>query len=408
MTDKRGVTDKRSVPLDAARFRVFFLLLLVVGVTLLFGHMVRPFLMALLLAAIFSGVLYPVHERISKAFRGRTTVAAMCTLLAFAILLIAPTVAFLGVVMGQAVHVTQAAGPAISAFQEQLRQPGALDRLLEGIPFMDQIRPWEGQIVQKAGELAAGLGGFVVRGIGDLSAATMRLAVLAFVTPYAMFYFLTKGPKLLDTVLHYIPLSDADERRLLTRFVSVTRAMVKGTFLIGILQGALAGLAFMAVGIPSAAFWGTVMAVLCIVPVLGSALVWIPASIYLLVTGETVAGVGLILWCGLVVGTMDNFLRPFLVGRDTEMPDLMILLGTLGGLGVFGVAGIIIGPIVAAVFITVWELYGESFGDLLPAPASGPTTEVEFSPAGGAESGSDGGGRPEPDMSTAEADSREE
>lgn len=153
---------------------------------------------------------------------------------------------------------------------------------------------------------------------------------------------------------------------MIDRFVSVSRATIKGTLVIGILQGALAGAAFWMAGINGATFWGTVMAVLSIVPGVGSALIWIPVVIYLLAAGHVFAGIALAAWCGLVVGTVDNLLRPRMVGRDTKMPDLMILLSTLGGIVLFGAVGIIIGPIVAALFVTVWEIYGTAFQDLLP------------------------------------------
>jgi len=129
----------------------------------------------------------------------------------------------------------------------------------------------------------------------------------------------------------------------------------------------LAGAAFAVVGIPSAVFWGLIMVVLSIIPAVGSALVWVPAALVLAVSGHVVKGVGLALFCGVVVGSLDNLLRPALVGKDTRMHELMIFLGTLGGIMMFGVVGFIIGPIVAALFLTVWEIYGESFRDILPA-----------------------------------------
>ena len=358
-------------PLHPGRFRAAFLLLLVVGISLLFLDMVRPFLTTLFLAAILSGLMHPAYRTLRRWFGGREGLASFAALLLFVVLLIGPLAAFLGIVTNQAVQVTQAAGPWIEEMQARLREPGGLDRLLEGVPFVESLRPYQEQLVQKLGEVAGSLGGFVVQGLTDVTTATVRIVFLLFVMLYAMFFFLKDGGGVLQKVLYYLPLSDEDERRMLDRFVSVTRAMVKGTFLIGIVQGALAGLAFWVAGIPSAAFWGTVMAVLSIVPGIGSALVWLPAAIYLLAVGQVVAGVGLILWCGLVVGTLDNLMRPWLVGRDTRMPDLMILLGTLGGLVAFGMAGVLIGPIVAALFITVWELYGESFRDILPATAFG-------------------------------------
>ena len=364
-------------PLDPARFRAIFLLLLVVGISLLFLRMVGTFLTALFLGAILSGLMYPAYKAFRRWFRGREGLASAAALVLFVVLLIGPIATFLGIVTNQAVQVSQSAGPWIEDMEARLAEPGGLDALLERIPWAESLRPYREQLVQKVGEAAGFLGGWVVEGLGDITAATVRIVFLLFVMLYAMFFFLKDGRGVLQKVLYYLPLSDEDERRMLDRFVSVTRAMVKGTFLIGIVQGGLAGLAFWVAGIPSAAFWGTVMAVLSIVPGIGSGLVWLPAAIYLLAVGRIGAGVGLLLWCGLVVGTLDNLMRPWLVGRDTRMPDLMILLGTLGGLITFGMAGVLIGPIVAALFITVWELYGESFRGILPATAFGTRSAAE-------------------------------
>jgi predicted PurR-regulated permease PerM len=177
------------------------------------------------------------------------------------------------------------------------------------------------------------------------------------------------GDKLIDKILYYLPLEDQDEQRMLDKFTSVTRATLKGTAVIGILQGTLAGAAFAVVGIHSAVFWGTIMAVLSFIPGIGAALVWVPAVIFLAATGHPAKAIGLGVFCAAVVGSIDNLLRPILVGRDTQMHELMILFGTLGGIIMFGVVGIIIGPIIAALFVTVWEIYGVAFKDVLPTAA---------------------------------------
>ncbi len=354
--------------LDPDRFRAVFLLLLVIGISLLFLEMIRPFTTALLLGAIFSGLAHPAYRKLLAWFGGRRSLASFATLLLFFFLLLGPAATFLGIVANQAFQVTQSAGPWIEDVRAQLDRQGGSARFIEGLPFADAIRPFQQDVVDKLGQLAGSVGQWVVARLADFTRGTVTVIFLLFVMLYAMFFFLKDGEVVLGKILYYLPLSDRDERRMLDKFVSVTRAMLKGTFLIGIVQGALAGIAFAIAGIPSAAFWGTVMAVLSIIPGVGSALVWLPAAIYLLMSGRTGAGVGLLVWCGGVVGLVDNFMRPWLVGRDTKMPDLLILLGTLGGLVLFGAAGVIVGPIVAALFITVWELYGEAFKHVLPDP----------------------------------------
>ena len=141
----------------------------------------------------------------------------------------------------------------------------------------------------------------------------------------------------------------------------MSRATIKGTLVVGIVQGAIGGIAFAVLGIGAPVLWGTIMALLSILPAVGTALVWLPAAIFLIVSGQIFGGIALILVGVFVIGLVDNLLRPLLVGRDTRLPDYLILLATLGGLAGFGLAGIIIGPIIAAFFISVWHMAEKEF-----------------------------------------------
>jgi predicted PurR-regulated permease PerM len=194
-----------------------------------------------------------------------------------------------------------------------------------------------------------------------------------------MLFFLIHGREVRDEVVRSIPLGEGDKRLLLDQFVSVSRATLKGTLIIGIVQGTLGGLAFAAAGIEGAAFWGTIMAALSIVPGVGPALVWVPAVLFLFAAGRTIPAIGLLLWSALVVEMAGYTLRPLVVGKDTQMPDLLVLLSTFGGIFLFGVAGLVIGPVIAALFVAVWRIYDETFGDLLgadPISSGGESREV--------------------------------
>ena len=214
--------------------------------------------------------------------------------------------------------------------------------------------------------MVGSISGFLINGLSSATLGTVNFIFMVLVLLYTMYFFLMDGRKLLVKILYYLPLEDRDEQQLLEKFTSVTRATLKGTAVIGILQGGLAGLAFAFVGIPSALFWGLIMVVLSIIPGIGTALVWGPAAIILGAGGSLAKAIGLVLFCALAVGSIDNVLRPKLVGKDTQMHELMIFLGTLGGIMMFGVVGFIIGPIVAALFVTVWEIYGVAFKSVLP------------------------------------------
>jgi predicted PurR-regulated permease PerM len=339
------------------------LLLLVFFISALFLSMIRQFLMAIFMAGIFSALSYPLYRRLEKWFKGRRSLASLATLFLIIVVVILPLGGLLGIVTGQAIKVGEAVTPWVG---KQLSQPDAISDALKSLPFYDKIEPYRNLVLTKAGQLVGHISGFLINRLRSVTLGTVNFIFMLFIMLYTMFFFLMDGDKLIDKILYYLPLEDQDERRMLDKFTSVTRATLKGTAVIGILQGGLAGAAFAVVGIHSAVFWGTIMAVLSFIPGIGAALVWVPAVIILAATGHPAKAIGLGVFCAAVVGSIDNLLRPILVGRDTQMHELMILFGTLGGIIMFGVLGIIIGPIIAALFVTIWEIYGVAFQDVLP------------------------------------------
>jgi predicted PurR-regulated permease PerM len=357
------------------------LLLLVFFISALFLSMIRQFLMAIFFAGIFSALSYPLYRRFERWFKGRRTLASLATLVLIIVVVILPLGGLLGIVTGQAIKVGEAVTPWVS---RQLSQPDAISEALTSLPFYDKVEPYRNLILTKAGQLVGHISGFLINRLRSVTLGTVNFIFMLFIMLYTMFFFFMDGPKLIDKILYYLPLEDHDERLMLNKFTSVTRATLKGTAVIGILQGTLAGAAFAVVGIDSAVFWGTIMAVLSFIPGIGTALVWVPAVIILAATGHaaTAKAIGLGVFCAAVVGSIDNLLRPILVGRDTQMHELMILFGTLGGIIMFGVLGIIIGPIIAALFVTLWEIYGVAFQDVLPTAAvSGSDGKLENSNA---------------------------
>ena len=348
-------------------FRQTFLVLLVAVISITFVLMVRAFLLTILLAAIFTGLSYPLYAQLARRLGGRPGPAAIVTILVLIALVVVPLVAVLAAGANEALRVTETIRPQLERIVER---PGEFNRRLRVLPGYHYIEPYRGQIFSKAGELLAGASAFM---FAALSATTRATAVAVFhlvILLYTMYFFLTGGPRLLAGVVGYLPLNEADKQRMLDQFVSVTRATLKGTILIGFAQGVLGGLAFFAAGIDGAVFWGTVMTVLSIIPGIGSALVWVPASIILMTTGEVWRGVALAAFSGIVIGSVDNLLRPMLVGRDTQMHELMIFFSTLGGLMMFGVMGFIVGPILAALFITVWQMFATMFRSSITEPAA--------------------------------------
>jgi predicted PurR-regulated permease PerM len=352
---------------DPTRLQRWFLLLLALLITVGFYQVVEPFIISVLMAAIFAGMARPFYLWLVATTKGKERASAVLTVLALLMLIIVPAILFVGMLASQALNVSESVGPWLQA---QADTPGSVDlslgERLRDLPLIGDFIPERDVVLGKLGEAAGRIGRFLVGGLAAATRGTVNFFFQLCIMLYANFFFLRAGPEMLSKIMYLVPLQSDQEERLVSRFVSVTRATLKGTVVIGIIQGGLAGLAFAVVGIEGAIFWGTIMAVLSIIPAVGAALVWGPAVIYLVATSQVVAGLGLLVWCGLVVGSSDNILRPILVGKDTKMPDLLVLLSTLGGLSVYGALGVIIGPIIAALFLTVWELYGETFREILP------------------------------------------
>jgi predicted PurR-regulated permease PerM len=306
------------------------LLLVVLFISAVFLSMIRQFLVTILLAGIFSSMIYPIYSKFEHWFRGRRSLASLTTLLLIIIFILLPLTGIMGIVTAQAIKVGRSVTPWV---QKQISEPDAFFTTLESIPLIDKIIPYREIIFKKAGELVGSVSGFLIDSLSSATLGTVNFIFLSFVLIYCMYFFLMDGKRLVEKILYYLPMKDREEKKLLERFSSVTLATLKGTAVIGVLQGGIAGVAF---------------------------------AIILGLSGRPIKAIMLAAFCLLVVGSLDNLLRPRLVGKDTQMHELMIFFGTLGGIMMFGVVGFIIGPIIAALFITVWEIYGETFRDVLP------------------------------------------
>jgi predicted PurR-regulated permease PerM len=356
--------------ISGTNLRTAFVLLLVVAVTVLFLAVTWPFFKPLLLGALLAGLFHPLYRWITRLLGGRPSLGAAVTLFVLLVLGLGPVSAFLGIVVQQALTMSDQAIPWLSQHLGAARTFNVNEWVVQRFPAIAKYMPSQEQLIEQVGTAAKTAGAFLVTFASRMTATTAAFLLNLFVMLYAMFFFFRDGNKILERIFYYTPLSDKDEARMLTQFASITRATVKGTLVIGVIQGTLAGIAFWVAGIEGAALWGTIMTILSIIPGIGSALVWVPAVIILFATGQYLKATLLAAWCAAVVGTVDNFLRPMLVGRDAKMPDLLILIGTLGGLFLFGPIGFIVGPIVCGLFLTVWDIYGATFREVLPPVTS--------------------------------------
>lgn len=356
---------------EQARVRRVVLLVLVSGVTLLFAWMIREYILALLIAALLAAELHPLYRRFARRIGGRKELAAALVVAMITLLGVAPIIGLATLAGIQAAALVRAAEP----WARELAKGGPfLSQLTERFPSLAVLERYQAPLTQKLGDMGSQLGAAVVSWGSSAASQTATFFLLVFVMLYALFYFLVGGREAMQKVLYYSPLPPEDEERLVGRFLSVARATVKGTLVVGVAQGTLGGIGFWVAGIGGAVFWGAVMTGLSVIPSIGTALIWVPGVIYLFAVGKTAAAIGLLAWCSLIVATIDNLLRPVLVGRDTKLPDVLILIATLGGIVLFGITGFVIGPLIASMFVTIWEIYGEAFRDVLPEPEPLSTT----------------------------------
>lgn len=349
------------------------LLTMVFVISAVFLMMINQFLMPLFMAGLASALAKPTHRWVTVKVKGRENLASALLIVGIVLLVLIPLSFLITIVVAQAIKVGQSVTPWIQTF---INEPTTIGGYLEKIPYYDQITPYREQIIHKIGTVVGAVSTFLIDSLQSVTKMTIDAIFGTIIMLYVMFYFLTMGDVLLKKILYFLPLRDEDERRLLIRFTSVTRATIKGTLIIGLMQGTICGLAFAIAGIQGPVFWGTVMAVTSVIPAFGTAIVWGPALIILALIGDFAGVVILAVICGGISGNLDNLVRPKLVGKDTEMHDLFVLFGTLGGIAMFGLLGIIIGPIIAALFITIWEIYGDTFHEYLPEVNF--STEEEF------------------------------
>ncbi len=337
-------------------------LILLIAVLTIFYFMVQGFLMALVLSAIFSGIMYGLYERLTRRFNGRKSLASLATILIFVLAVVIPLGVFSYVLVKQTIHLSENFLPVV---KERIEHPDSFADELEEFGVVKGIFPQHEQVLEIVNKGIQAMTGFVTKGLENFTTGTAKFFFEAFIALFAMYYFLIHGKEYINQLLYYLPLKTVQERILLDRFVTVTKSTLKGALIIGIVQGGLGAIAMALAGVDSVLFWGVVMAVLSIIPGVGPAIIWLPAGIFLFFGGHVPQAIGLILFGVIVIGNIDNFMRPRLMAKDTKLPDLMILCGTLGGLALFGVSGLVIGPIVAALVISMLEIYAETFKDQL-------------------------------------------
>ncbi|MDB6446286.1 MULTISPECIES: AI-2E family transporter [Pseudomonas] len=333
---------------------------LLVLVTVAFIWILLPFYGAVFWAVILAIVFAPMQRRVQLKFGWQRNVTSLFTLSICVLIAILPVIviSMLLVQEGTALYKSLESGELdvadyLARFKEAL--PPYFQNLFDrfGLGNLNGLRD---RIVKSAMQGSE----FFATQAFSFGQGTFQFLVSFFVMLYLLFFFLRDGAELARKVRAAVPLAEYQKRRLQLKFNRVVRATVKGNLLVAITQGALGGLIFWILGIPTVLPWAVLMAFLSLLPAVGAGLVWAPVAVYFLLSGAIWQGVVLTLFGVFVIGLVDNFLRPILVGKDTKMPDYLVLVSTLGGLAVFGLNGFVIGPLIAALFISCWALFVES------------------------------------------------
>jgi predicted PurR-regulated permease PerM len=342
--------------------RVSFYILLAL-VTIAFAWLLIPYYTAVLWAVILAVIFYPVQQYLVRLLRGRRNLAAFLSVLMCICLVIIPVL----IIFSSLVQEGNSLYQRLSSREFDLNSyitsilsvlPDSLEDWLKRFE-LGSFAEWRSRIsatILQGSQLFAGR-------LVSFGQNTLQFFIGFGIMLYLLFFLFRDGADLGRRIRQAIPLSDDYTRQFLEKFTAVIRATVKGNIIIAIIQGAIGGIAFWLLGIEAALLWGVMMTFFSMLPAVGAALVWVPAAVWFFVSGDWGKGVILVLIGTLVIGLVDNLLRPPLVGKGTRMPDYVVLISTVGGISLVGINGFVIGPLIAAMFIAAWSLLAEEQKD---------------------------------------------
>ncbi|MBU2875987.1 AI-2E family transporter [Marinobacter salexigens] len=336
-------------------------LAMLVGVSLAFVLLMKPFIGPIFWAIAIALIFHPLQLFLVRRLGDRPNVNALITLTICMLIVVIPVLVLVTSLVAEGLGIYQ-------KIQEGEIKPGEyIDQVNQSFPaiqaFLAQFDINFSEIRDRVVSLFVGGSQFLAKQALGIGQNTFQFFLGLALMVYLAFFLLRDGSKLIDLMIRALPLGDERERLLFAKFAEVTRATVKGNLLIAIIQGALGGIIFWVLGITGALLWGVVMAIFSLLPAVGAALVWVPAAIYLAAVGDIVQAVVLTVFGVVVIGLADNILRPIMVGRDTKLPDYIVLLSTLGGLAMFGINGFVMGPLVAALFMAFWGIFIREFSE---------------------------------------------
>jgi predicted PurR-regulated permease PerM len=326
----------------------YYLLLAVI--TILFVSIIFNFAAPILWSIVVSIIFYPIYEKL-LLMTNKKSLSSMLSLILISLLVIMPAIAILGLIGNELINFINSSDNY--TFEHYAK-------LIPNESFINQLIGWSGlnitELTERADDFLISASKILYESVSTISANVINFFVSLFIFVYLTFFFLKDGEKILQHCMDAFPMKNEDENFLLNEFQKTTIATIKGTVIVALAQGFLGYLTLLLIGINGALIWGAVMALLSIIPAVGTILVWLPISFILFLNGD-VMDASLLIFSGVfIIGMIDNLLRPMLISKETKMPDYLILLTTIGGISIFGITGFIVGPIIASLFISIWSL----------------------------------------------------
>jgi len=344
--------------MELRNFNTYFFFIILLGISVVTFFIFQPFLIAILLAAVFAVIFQRPYKFFQRITGERNKISALLTAIFGMIIFAVLFLGIAGLIANETTNLFQnsiKAGDAYQNYVDPIVNNINKNPLLKSLGFENLVNSESiSKAVSQMGQGALGVLQKTYQGVAHF----LFLTIVMFFTLY---YFLVGGKDLVKKIMYLSPLRDTHEKILIEKFISISRATMKGTLVVGLVQGSIGGITFALVGVPSAIAWGVVMVFLSLIPMFGTSLVWFPAGIIMLLLGNIWQGI-VILAVGFgIISIIDNFLRPELVGKDTQMHPLVVFFATLGGISLLGFLGFIMGPIIVALFLTLWNIYAVEF-----------------------------------------------
>lgn len=342
--------------MDFAKIRSLLFFALLVLVTIGFFILFRPFFYPIFWAAVIASIFYPLYRRLVKMIKSPALSSTLIMVLVFIIIVI-PLTMVGGLVIRESISLYN----YFDNNSVQIGQ-GVQNTLtwLQNHNYAQKLGIDQNVWIQKFSEFTKFISAYIFNSLKDLTQNSITFFVMFVLMFYTLYFFLKDGSKFLKLIMHLCPLGDRYEKILYEKFSSTALATIKSSLLVGAIQGTLGAILFYIVDIPGALIWGLLMTALCVLPI-GSGFIWMPAGIILLITGQIWQGLLVLLVGTLVISTIDNLLRPVLIGKETAMHPVLILFSTLGGIAFFGLTGFLIGPIITSLLVAFWGMYDQHY-----------------------------------------------